>query len=44
MDGPGGLLEYIGQRLHCHGHCVVVVAEGAGQELVRGPGAFIQNN
>ena len=35
MDGPGGLLEYISMRLHQNGHCVVVVAEGAGQDLVR---------
>ena len=35
LDGRDGLLEYISMRLHQNGHCVVVVAEGAGQDLVR---------
>eukprot|EP00249_Psilotum_nudum_P021756 c28232_g1_i2 orf=361-2001(-) len=34
MDGPGGLLEFVNQRLKEHGHCVIVVAEGAGQDLI----------
>lgn len=34
MDGPGGLLDFIEQRLNENGHCVLVVAEGAGQELM----------
>ncbi len=34
MDGPGGLLEFAKQRLRENGHMVIVVAEGAGQELM----------
>lgn len=34
MEGPGGLLEFVEQRLVENGHCVLVVAEGAGQELM----------
>jgi 6-phosphofructokinase len=34
MDGSGGLLEFAKQRLRENGHMVIVVAEGAGQELM----------
>lgn len=34
LEGPGGLFEYIGKRLREHGHMVIVIAEGAGQELL----------
>ncbi|RAL52899.1 hypothetical protein DM860_007667 [Cuscuta australis] len=34
LKGQGGLLEYIEKRLKENGHMVIVVAEGAGQELL----------
>ncbi|XP_045804024.1 ATP-dependent 6-phosphofructokinase 6-like [Trifolium pratense] len=34
LDGPGGLLEFIEKRLREQGHMVIVIAEGAGQELI----------
>jgi 6-phosphofructokinase 1 len=34
LEGPSGLLEYVHRRVDHQGHCVVVVAEGAGQELL----------
>ncbi|KAI7726077.1 hypothetical protein M8C21_019816 [Ambrosia artemisiifolia] len=34
LEGEGGLLEYVEKRLKENGHMVIVVAEGAGQELV----------
>ncbi|KAH9300267.1 hypothetical protein KI387_011850, partial [Taxus chinensis] len=34
LDGEGGLFEYVRKRTRENGHCVIVVAEGAGQELV----------
>jgi len=34
MDGEGGLLEYIERRLKENKHMVIVVAEGAGQDLI----------
>jgi 6-phosphofructokinase 1 len=34
MDGPGGLLAKLERRLQKKDHAVVVVAEGAGQELL----------
>lgn len=34
MEGPGGLIEYAHRRLRENGHMVIVVAEGAGQELM----------
>lgn len=34
LEGPGGLFEYIEKRLKENGHMVIVIAEGAGQELV----------
>jgi 6-phosphofructokinase 1 len=33
LDGDGGLLRFLKQRLASAGHAVIVVAEGAGQEL-----------
>lgn len=37
MTGEGGLLESIERRLKRKKYCVIVVAEGAGQEYVRDP-------
>uniref|UniRef100_A0A1D1Y4G8 ATP-dependent 6-phosphofructokinase n=1 Tax=Anthurium amnicola TaxID=1678845 RepID=A0A1D1Y4G8_9ARAE len=34
LEGPGGLFEFIEKRLKENGHMVLVVAEGAGQELI----------
>ncbi|XP_010925503.1 ATP-dependent 6-phosphofructokinase 3 isoform X1 [Elaeis guineensis] len=34
LEGKGGLFEYIEKRLKENGHMVLVVAEGAGQELM----------
>jgi 6-phosphofructokinase 1 len=34
LHGPGGLIEFVHQRLRENGHMVIVVAEGAGQELI----------
>ncbi len=34
LDGPNGLLEHLKKRLERSGHAVVIVAEGAGQELI----------
>jgi 6-phosphofructokinase 1 len=34
LDGPDGLLAYVHRRVLERGHAVVVVAEGAGQELL----------
>ncbi|XP_044497355.1 ATP-dependent 6-phosphofructokinase 6-like [Mangifera indica] len=34
LEGPGGLLEYVEKRLKEHGHMVIVIAEGAGQDLL----------
>src|SRR5262249_23173432 len=34
LDGAHGLLAYLLSRVREHGHTVVVVAEGAGQELL----------
>ncbi|XVF88663.1 hypothetical protein PTKIN_Ptkin19aG0068600 [Pterospermum kingtungense] len=34
LEGPGGLFEYIERTLKENGHMVIVIAEGAGQELV----------
>ncbi len=33
LDGPDSLIEYVAKRLHRRKHCVIVVAEGAGQYL-----------
>ncbi|KAJ1393574.1 Pyrophosphate-dependent phosphofructokinase [Sesbania bispinosa] len=34
LDGPGGLFDFTERRLKENGHMVIVIAEGAGQELV----------
>ena len=34
LEGPGGLFEFAERRLKENGHMVIVIAEGAGQELV----------
>ena len=34
LEGSGGLFEYIEKRLKENGHMVIVMAEGAGQELL----------
>lgn len=34
LQGKGGLFEFLEQRLKDHGHAVLVVAEGAGQEMI----------
>lgn len=34
LEGAGGLFEYIEKRLKDNGHMVIVIAEGAGQELL----------
>lgn len=36
LDGAGGLLACLEQRLHRKGHALIAVAEGAGQELLGG--------
>lgn len=36
LDGPGGLLAALERRLEKKGHAVIVVAEGAGQDLLGG--------
>ncbi|CAH2047630.1 unnamed protein product [Thlaspi arvense] len=34
LEGEGGLLEFIEKRLKEHGHMMIVLAEGAGQDLM----------
>lgn len=34
LEGKGGLYEFIAKRLRENGHMVIVIAEGAGQDLV----------
>nr|AFK48605.1 unknown [Lotus japonicus] len=34
LEGPGGLFEFAEKRLKENGHMVIVIAEGAGQDLV----------
>jgi 6-phosphofructokinase 1 len=34
LDGDNGFLEYLRSRIHDRGHAVVIVAEGAGQNLL----------
>ncbi|TYH28420.1 hypothetical protein ES288_A02G141700v1 [Gossypium darwinii] len=43
LEGPGGLFEYIGKRLNENAHMVIVVAEGAGQELLSGNTCTMDN-
>lgn len=35
LDGEKGFLKILEKRLKSSGHCVILVAEGAGQELIR---------
>ena len=44
LDGPGGLLAAIGRRVDEAGHAVVVVAEGAGQDLLDTGGTDASGN
>lgn len=34
LKGKGGLFEFLDQRLNQNGHAVIVVAEGAGQDII----------
>jgi len=36
LDGPHGLMETLKERLANRGHTVIIVAEGAGQDLIEG--------
>ncbi len=38
LDGPGGFLAFLKQRMQRRGHALVVVAEGAGQDLLESSG------
>ena len=38
LDGPDGFLEVLKQRIQRSGHAVIVVAEGAGQDLIPAAG------
>lgn len=35
LDGPGGLLERLDERLDRRGHALILAAEGAGQDIMR---------
>lgn len=37
LDGAGGFLEVLGRRLEQRHHAVIVVAEGAGQDILQDP-------
>merc|ERR1719401_2974883 len=39
LDGPGGVVDHLYETILDHGKAVVVVAEGAGQELMAAEGA-----
>jgi 6-phosphofructokinase 1 len=39
LDGDDGFLQHLRRRVDRHGHAVVVVAEGAGQDLLASDGA-----
>lgn len=36
LDGPNGLLEFLYKRVVKRGHAVVIIAEGAGQDMMEG--------
>jgi 6-phosphofructokinase 1 len=38
LEGKGGLMHWLEQRLERRGHAVIVVAEGAGQDLIASAG------
>lgn len=44
VDGPNGLLAHLEARMRTRHHAVLVVAEGAGQELVAGYGQDASGN
>jgi 6-phosphofructokinase 1 len=44
LEGPGGLLEYVHRRVDAQGHCLVVLAEGAGQDLMPSSGTDASGN
>jgi 6-phosphofructokinase 1 len=44
LDGPGGVLEYVRHKVDQQGHSVVVLAEGAGQELAPSSGTDASGN
>ncbi|XP_058783824.1 ATP-dependent 6-phosphofructokinase 1-like [Vicia villosa] len=43
LEGSGGVLEFIEKRLREQGHMVIVIAEGAGQELILHNDKFNKN-
>lgn len=44
LDGPGGVLQYVRGKVDEQGHCVVVLAEGAGQDLLSSNGTDASGN
>ena len=44
MEGPGGVYEHVEHLLKKNGHCVIVLAEGAGQEYVQTSGSDASGN
>ena len=44
LHGPNGFLTHLEKRLEMRGHAVIVVAEGAGQELFERKGADLSGN
>jgi 6-phosphofructokinase 1 len=44
LEGEGGLLNLLRERLEARGHAVIVLAEGAGQELVTHEGCDASGN
>jgi 6-phosphofructokinase 1 len=44
LDGPNGLLAHLERRIDRRHHAVLLVAEGAGQELVQTSGADLSGN
>jgi 6-phosphofructokinase 1 len=43
-SGPGGLIGYVRKRLRENGHMIIVVAEGAGQEIMAECASDISKN
>jgi 6-phosphofructokinase 1 len=44
LDGTGGLLEALHQRMQRRGHALIVVAEGAGQHLAADPDLHVHRD
>jgi 6-phosphofructokinase 1 len=44
LDGPNGLLAHLEARMRARHHAVLIVAEGAGQELIAGYGQDASGN